>query len=341
MPHFVGLDASKATTSICVLDQDGETIREGVVPTEPKAIVAFLRGERRRYRRVGLESMSMASWLYEGLARAGLPVICIESRHAHGVLKARLNKTDRNDARGIAELMRVGVYKAVHVKTIASQQSKMLLTARRHLLKKCVDVDNFIRGALLQLGIKIKRGRTYAFAKDIEALTPAARAVRQVINSLMMVRRSIETEVRVLTKRIGELVAEDEVCRRFMTVPGVGPLTALSFRAAIDVPGRFRHSREVGVHLGLTPRRFSSGTIDRGGRISKCGDAATRASLFLAAQSMLRTGTRGNWLKSWGLSIAASRGRGKAIVAVARRIATILHRMWVDGTDFRNEPRAA
>lgn len=339
MPHYVGLDASKATTSICIVDEKGEKVREGVVETEPRAIVDFLRGDRLRYRRVGIESISFAPWLYEGLARAGLPVICIEARHAHAFLKGRLNKTDRNDAQGIAELMRAGLYKAVHVKTRASQEVRLLLAARRHLREKTKALDGLIRGALLQFGLKIDAGRAYSFAERADALAPAEGALREVVGALLAVRREIVSQVAKLQARLESIALSDPVCVRFMTAPGVGPLTALTFKAAIDVPQRFARSRDVGVHLGMTPPAFRSGTIVRRRRISKCGDESARTALFLAAQSVLRKRTHPSSLKTWGLAIAAARGSyNKAVIAVARRLAVTLHRMWLDGTNFRQEP---
>jgi transposase len=336
MPHFVGLDASKATTSICILDERGQKVREGVVETEPRAIIGYLRGEGRRYKRIGIESMSFTPWLFEAMAKAGLPIICIEARHAHNVLKGRLNKTDRNDAQGIAELMRTGVYKAVHIKTRQSQEAKLLLASRRLLRIKVRDIDNLVRGALLQFGLKIRPGQVYSFDQRAEGLMPAAGVLRDVIDALLTSRRAMEAQIERLQDMIERAVAADPVCQRLMTAPGVGALTAFTYRAAIDVPERFARSRDVGVHLGLTPAAFKSGTIDRAKRISKCGDQAARSALFLAAQSVLRTRTRSSDLKTWGLKVAATRGGLKARVAVARRLAVILHRMWRDGTDFRH-----
>jgi transposase len=335
MTHFVGLDVSKATTSICILDQRGQKVREGVVETEPGAIIGYLRGEGRRYRRIGIESMSFTPWLYEAQAKAGLPIICIEARHARSVLKGRLNKTDRNDAQGIAELMRTGVYKAVHIKTRRSQEAKLLLAARRLLRFKVRDIDNLVRGALLQSGLKIRPRQVYSFDQRAELLLPATGVLRDVVGALLTSRRALEAQIERLEDLIERAVAADPVCQRLMTAPGVGPLTSLAYRAAIDVPERFARSRDVGVHLGLTPGAFRSGTIERRQRISKCGDQAARSALFLAAQSVLRTRTRETDLKRWGVQVAASRGALKATVAVARRLAVILHRMWCDGTDFR------
>jgi transposase len=340
MAHFVGLDASKKTTSVCVVDGDGNVIQEGTVGTDPAAIAAYLRGERRRYRRIGLESIEFAPWLYEGLAKAGLPIICIEARHAHGVLKARLNKTDRNDARGIAELMRVGIYKAVHVKTRASQQAKLLLTTRRLLKRKQRDLDNLIRSALLQHGLKLAAGSLRSFARRAAEMAASNPLLDRIVSTLLDVRTLLGEKVEILEAEIGERVRGDPVCQRFLTVPGVGPITALAFRSAIDVPERFAKSRNVGVHLGLTPRSYQSGAISRQGHISKCGDEAARTALFLAAQSVLRATGRPSELKSWGRELLRTKGYFVAAVAVARRLAVILHRMWLDETEFNCRPSA-
>jgi transposase len=340
MSHFVGLDASKATTSICILDARGNIVREGVVETEPKAIIGYLRGEGRRYKRIGIEAMAITPWIYEALAKAGLPIICIENRHAHGVLKARLNKTDRNDARGIAEIMRAGLYKAVHVKTQASQDSKLLLSVRRLLKIKLVDLDNMIRAVLLQSGRKLKPGGVRTFERRVRALARGSGIIEQMIEALLRARDALAVEMATLQTRIIELAEDDPVCRRLMTAPGIGHLTALAYRAAVDVPGRFTNSRIVAVHFGLTPKSRQSGTVEGRGRISRCGDSPVRSALHRSARVLMWRRTRGSALKTWGKHIADSRGYWKAVVAVARKLAVILHRMWITETDFEASPRA-
>jgi transposase len=335
MPLFVGLDASRDNTSICIIDEEGRRVREGATPTSPMAIADFLNSEHGGYARIGIEPMPFTRWLYEGLAPAGLPLICIDATQAHKVMRAgKLNKTDKNDARGIAELMRNGLYKTVHLKTQLSQSYKLLLTARKCMVSKRVDVDNLLAELLVQFGIKLRRSRAKGFADEVAKVAPEGPIVRTVIDALVAVRGALISQVKELERAIVRLSREDEVCRRLCTAPGVGPLTAVAYRSAIDIPERFRRSRDVGVHLGLTPATRQSGTRERRGRISKCGDAGTRTALFQAAFNLIRVRRRATQLGDWGRDLVARKGRRKATVAVARRLAVILHRMWITQTDF-------
>ena len=271
MEHYAGLDVSVKETSVCVIDGAGKTIREVKVASEPEAILAVLADDALAIERIGLEAGSLSQWLYSGLAEAGLPVICVETRHMKAALSAQLNKSDRNDK----------------------------FEAR---IRELV-VDH----------------------ADLAAIT----------EPLLIARRVLREQLGVLHRRLLAVVRRDEVCRRLMTVPGVGPIVALTFRATVDVPARFKNSKAVGAVFGLTPRRHQSGEIDRMGSISKCGDAMVRTALFEAAQVMLTRTIRWSWLKAWGMKIARHRGMKRAIVAVARRMAVIMHRMWADGSEFR------
>ena len=337
MPCYAGLDCSKHTTSICVLGPQGETLREGDVPTSPEAIISFLRRERRRYVRVGLESWSLAPWLHGELVRARLPAICIEARHAHGVLKARLNKTDRNDARGIAEMMRAGLYRPVHVKSEENRRLRVLFSLRRTLLRKQFDLENVVRAVLLQFGLKMPTLRDRAFERAARTLLEQQPFLQEVVGPLLRLRQAAVTEVAALERGLKAFTRSDPICRRLETAPGVGPLTALAFRIAIDDPARFVRSRDVGPHLGLTPRTHQSGAQIRRGQTSGFGDVDARSHLFIAAQVLMRRGGKSNWLRSWGEQVAGRRGRYRATVAVARRLAVVLHRMWIDESDFRRE----
>jgi transposase len=334
MEFFVGLDVSVKTTSVCVMDAGGAIIREGKTESSPEALSAFLSAGDRRYVRVGLEAGPLCQWLYAGLAKAGFPVICIETRHAQAMLSARPNKTDRNDARGIAQMMRVGLYRPVHVKTLASQQIRALLSSRRFLQAKLLDVENSIRGLLRNFGLKVGTVSRALYEARIRELIDDLPWLQAILDPMLTVRRVVREQYTVLHKRMLALARADNVCALLMSAPGIGPFVALTYRAAIDEPARFQRSRSVGAHFGLAPRTHQSGEIDRRGKITKNGDETLRSALFEAALVLLRPQTKPSTLKAWGLRVAKRRGTAKAIIAVARRLSVVLHRMWVDRTPF-------
>jgi transposase len=335
MDHFAGLDVSVKDTSICIVDDTGRITREVKVASEPDALLAVLLNASHRFKRIGLEAGPLSQWLFSALAEAGLPVICVETRHMRAVLKAQINKTDRNDARGIAQMMRVGLYRPVHVKTLRSQKLRMLLVHRKLLQSKSIAIENDLRGTLRNFGLKVGVAGTAKFEARIKELVENLPDLAALVEPLLVVRRVLREQIAVLHRRLLAIVRNDEVCRRLMTTPGVGPVVALTYQATIDVPARFRNSRAVGAVMGLTPCKYQSGEIDRSGRISRCGDEMMRVMLYEAAQSMLMRSTKWSWLKAWAMQVARRRGIKKAIVALARRLAVIMHRIWVDGTEFR------
>lgn len=324
MEHYAGLDVSIKETSVCVIDGTGRVVREVKVPTEPEAILAVLSDEDFNIKRIGLEAGPLSQWLYGELAEAGLPMICVETRHMRAALSAQVNKSDRNDARGIAHMMRVGLYRPVHVKTPASQKRRMLLTSRQLLQAKARDIENDLRGTLRNFGLKVGIVGAIKFEARIRELVANHPDLATIVNSLLIARRVLREQLSVLHRHLLAVVRHDEVCRRLMTMPGVGPVVALTFRATVDVPARFTNSKTVGAIFGLTPRRHQSGEIDRMGGISKCGDAMMRTVLFEAAQAMLTRTIKWSWLKAWGMKIARHRGMKRAVVAVARRMAVVM-----------------
>ena len=334
MDHFAGLDVSVKDTSVCIVDGTGKVVREVKVASEPDALLQVLRNRAYRLKRIGLEAGPLSQWLFSALGEANLPVICVETRHMRAVLQAQINKTDRNDARGIAQMMRVGLYRPVHVKTLRSQKLRMLLTHRKLLQSKAIAVENDLRGTLRNFGLKVGMAGATKFEGRIKELIENLPDLAVLVEPLLIVRRVLREQIGVLHRRLLAVVRNDEVCRRLMTTPGVGPVVALTYRATVDVPARFRKSKSVGAVFGLTSAKYQSGEIDRSGRISRCGDEMMRVMLYEAAQSMLRS-KKWSWLKAWAIQIARRRGMKKAIVALARRLAVILHRIWVDGTEFR------
>ena len=336
---FVARAVSEVPSSIDRLGRDQifrkKTLDETWRASEPEALLAVLVNPAYHFKRIGLEAGPLSQWLYSALAEAGLPVICVETRHMRAALKAQINKTDRNDARGMAQMMRVGLYHPVHVKTLRSQKLRMLLTHRKLLQSKAIAIENDLRGTLRNFGLKVGVAGKVKFEARIAELVENFPDLAALVEPLLIVRRVLREQLGILHRRLLAVVRDDDVCRRLMTTPGVGPVVALTYRATVDVAARFRKSKSVGAVFGLTCAKYQSGEIDRSGRISRCGDEMMRVMLYEAAQSMLVRSTRWSWLKAWAMQIARRRGMKKAIVALARRLAVIMHRIWIDGTEFR------
>jgi transposase len=298
MEHSAGLDVSVKETSVCIVDETGKIVREVKVASEPDALLAVLTNPAYRFKRIGLEAGPLSQ--------------C-----------------------GIAQMMRAGLYRPVHVKTLRSQKLRMLLTHRKLLQSKAIAVENDLRGTLRNFGLKVGLVGAAKFEARIRELVETIPDLATLVEPLLIVRRVLREQIAILHRRLLAIARDDEICRRLMTVPGVGPVVALTYRATVDVPARFRKSKSVGAVFGLTCSKYQSGEIDRSGRISRCGDEMMRAMLYEAAHIMLVRSTKWSWLKAWAMQIARRRGLKKAVVALARRLAVIMHRIWVDGTEFR------
>ncbi|RVP94683.1 IS110 family transposase [Sinorhizobium meliloti] len=341
MQHYAGLDVSVKETSVCIVDASGRTCQEKKVVSHPEDLVTILSNPALSLERIGLEAGPMSQWLFDGLAKAGLPVFCIETRHTKGFLKpSQTNKSDRNDARGIAHMMRVGLFKNVHVKTLTSQKRRALLTVSL-LQEKAIALENDMRGLLRNFGLKVGVVSAGTFEEKVRELVEADADLLEIMEPLLAGRRKLREEFAKLDKKVVHEAKRDQVCKRLMTVPGVGPVVSLAYVATIDIPSPFHNSRSVGAALGLTPVLNQSGESKRIGHISLCGDAMMRSLLYEAAQTMLTRLVKWCWLKAWAMNIARRHGRKKANVALARRLAVVMHRMWVDGTEFRWTREAA
>ena len=318
----------------CVVDHDGKVLFEGKVPSDPGALAKVIRRRAPGAERVGFESGAIASWLWHELQRVGLPVVCIDARHAHAALSVRMNKSDPNDARGLAELVRVGWYREARVKSNDSQAIRAVLVARARLVSIRRDLENQVRSLLKESGLLFPRAIGGRFRTLVRQLIDDGHVLRSVIDGLLAVHEEVEAQQAVLDKRVRAAAKADETTRRLMSVPGVGVITALAFRHTIDDPTRFRSAQAVGAYLGLTPRQKQSGELDFNGRISKWGDRLLRTYLFEAARVLLHRTPRWSALKAWGIRLMKRIGATKAKVAVARKIANILHCIWTDGTSF-------
>jgi transposase len=294
MTYYAGLDVSLRSTRICVIDDDGELLAEGKTDSEAADVIAFLDELEVEITEVGLEAGTLTQYLTYGLQFAGDEVVCMEARQVKAALSAMRNKTDKNDARGIAQLLRSGWYNRVHVKSIESHQVRALLASRKAVLARCTDLEQEIRGLFKVFGIKLPARLGHgSFDPKVRPLIEADAALSQALLPMLDARLVLYHTYRELGNRVRNLAKDDPVCQLFMTAPGIGPITALTYKSGVDDPTRFRRSRTVAAHFGLTPRRFQSGEIDFDGHISRAGDATVRATLYVAANSML---TRSGWL---------------------------------------------
>lgn len=335
MAFYAGLDVSLESTSICVVDEAGQIVREGKVPSDADAIELFLAEWGVHLKRVGLEAFSFSAWLFAALDEKGLPVVCIETRHTKAALNAMINKTDKNDARGIAQLMRTGWFRPVHVKSQHAQTLRVLLAGRKALLGKVLDMENMIRGLIRPFGLKVGQVSIGKFEARVRELVAGLAHLEAIVGPLLEARAAMRLQFARLHRMALAAARGDTAVRRMMTVPGVGAIVALTFRATVDDPARFRKSATVGAHFGLTPRRYQSGETDRSGRISKCGDEMTRSMLYEAAIAVLTRIPRRFKLRLWGLRLLKQKGLKRAATAVARKLGVLLHRIWVDGSTFR------
>ena len=332
MEHYAGIDVSLERSSVCVVDATGRIVREAKVASEPEALVAFFGQLGLPLTRVGLEAGPLSQWLHAGLTGAGLEAVLLETRHVKAALSAMVVKTDRKDARGIAQLLRMGWYRPVHRKSPPAQEIRALLVGRKLLQSKLRDVELSIRGLLRGFGLKVGKGR---FAARVNELVAGHEMLEAVIGAMLRAREGLRAEFARLRRRMLTIVRGDTVCRRLMTAPGVGALVAITFKTAVDDPGRFRTAKTVGAHFGLTPKRYQSGETDVTGGISKVGDATVRTALYEAANAMLTRTSRASAVGRWAMEVARRRGMKRGKVALARKLAGVLHRMWANATDFR------
>ena len=335
MEYYAGIDVSLKESSVCVVDSAGKVVREVKVASEPEALVRYFDELGLPVGRIGLEAGPLSQWLHAGLIAAGREVVLLETRHVKAALSAMTVKTDRKDARGIAQLLRMGWYRPVHAKSAPCKDIRALLVGRKLLQGKLLDVELSIRGILRGYGLKVGEVSRGRFEARIRELTAGHTILETVIGAMLAARMALWNEFTRLHREMLKIARADMVCRRLMTTPGVGALVALTYRSAVDDPSRFGKSAATGAYFGLTPKKYQSGETDRDGGVSKVGDSMVRTALFEAAHIMLTRATRFSSLKRWALGVAQRRGMKRAKVALARKLGVVLHRMWVDKTDFR------
>jgi transposase len=344
MNQYAALDVSMEWTAICVVDETGRKMCEGKVTTCPDAITAWLGEKAPGLAKLGMKTGPLAVWLWNELSTRGLPIICLDARHASAALSMMPNKTDRHDAAGLAQIVRTGWYKEVRIKSHGAYIVRALLAARHTLVGIRGRIENEIRGLLKTFGVMFGK-KVGGFARRADEIIAEELSVspelKIVIETLVAARRAILERIKVLDRRVHALAKQSTTARLFMTAPGVGAITALSVASAYDDPSRFARSANAGAYFGLTPRRYESGEVSRNGRVSKRGNRMTRTHLYEAANVILTRGHRFSTLKAWGLRLAKASGFKRAKVAVARKLAVILHAMWKTGAPFRWSEAAA
>jgi transposase len=335
MTHYVGLDVSQRLTAICVVDDSGRRLWRGQCASDPEQIKRAVQRHGGEDVRVGIETGPMTPWLVHELRSRGLAVTCLDARHARAALKMQINKTDQNDAEGLAQIMRTGWYRSVHVKSFASHRARALLGARAQLVGMATRLSNHIRGVLKTFGMLPGAMRGLPFDRRIETLLADRPDVAPIVWPMLAAWRQLRQQIAAFDKAVRVLVKSSPTCRHLLGVPGIGVLSVLAFVSMVEDPARFARSRSVGAHLGLTPKQYQSGEIDRSGRISKCGDILARTLMYEAAVVLMTRVKRASGLKDWAQAIARRSGAGKARIALARKLSVILHSIWRSGEPFR------
>jgi len=341
MEHYAGIDVSLEYSSVCVVEAGGRIAREGKVASEPAALIVWFESCGLSLTRIGLEAGPLSQWLFAAMRDTGLPIELLETRHVRDAFKAMPVKSDRNDARNIAQLMRLGWFRPVHCKSLAAQETRAILTARKLVQSKLRDIESSLRGILRGFGLKVGKTTPKQFEARINELVVGHPSLQIVTAALLAVRVVLLREFNGFEKRVRATARSNVRARLLMTTPGVGPIVSLTYASAIDDPARFTSSKRVGAHFGMTPKKHQSGEKDVTGRISKIGDKGVRTALYEAAHIILTKPVKGSALKSWAARLAKRAGMQKAKVALARKLAVIMHRMLVDGTPFNPAAAAA
>jgi transposase len=319
-----------------VVDEAGTIVWRGTCATDPQVLTETLGKRCPDVARVVLETGALSAFLYHGLIERGVPAVCICARHAKGVLSTRINKSDPHDAEGLAQLSRTGWFKSVHIKDSATHLDRAHLKVREQLVKAHGAMKNQLRGLLKLFGLRLGKATTPGKrAERLQALLARKPELEPALAPLVAGLAALEEQIAIATRELKRRAATDPVCVRLMSVPGVGPVSALTFKTSVEDPGRFARSEDVGAFAGLVPRRRQSGERDTKGRISKAGDPMLRRALYEAANSLLGRVKRDCALRRWGLVLAAAKGPRRARVAVARKLAALLHTLWRSETSFR------
>jgi transposase len=341
MDYYAGIDVSLECSSVCVVGAGGKIVREAKVASEPEALIGWFHSLGFDLARIGLEAGPLSQWLYAAMKQVGYAVELLETRHVSDAFKAMPVKSDRNDARNIAQLMRLGWFRPVHCKSMDAQEVRAMLTARKLVQSKLLDVENSLRGILRGFGLKVGKTTRTSFAGRIEELVLGHPNLEEIGKALLRARAVLLTEFNGFEKRVRTMSRFHAEARLLMSTPAVGPIVSLTYASAIDDPSRFTSSKKAGPLFGLTPKKYQSGETDYSGRISKLGDASVREALYEAAHIILTKPIKGcAQLKGWAMRIARRAGMNKAKVALARKLAVIMLRMLKDNVPFNPAAKA-
>ncbi len=333
---YAGLDVSDKMTHVCVMDGAGAVVWAGACATDPEVIARTLKARAPGHVRVVLETGPLSAFLYHGLAERGVAVVCVCARHAKGVLSARVNKSDPHDAEGLAQMARTGWFKAVRIKGEATHMDRARLKIREQLIAARQAMAGQLRGLLKLFGLRLGKVTTPGKRRErLVALFARKPELEPILAPLIESLEALEVQIARASKALAAQAAADPVAARLMTAPGVGPITALVFKTSIEDPGRFARGEDAGAFAGLAPRRNQSGERNIRGRITKAGDPMLRGALYESANSLLARVKRPCALQAWGKRLAETKGAKRARVAVARKLAILLHRLWQSETEFR------
>jgi transposase len=335
MSHYAGLDVSMKETSIAIINEKGKIVFETACETDPQEIATTLNNSGFHLEKVGLETGCLSFWLMDGLKEIGIKATCIEARQMATIIKLKVNKTDRIDAQLIADAMRCNLYKEVHHKTKESIEIGLQMGVRRTLINTRTKLKNSIRGYLKAYGVRLGQISHEKFSKQVRIVTEGfGVGVQIAIESLLTVYETTCTNIKNVEEQLALLLKEDPIIELFQSIPGVGAITAATYKAMIDDPFRFEDHRDVGAYLGMTPTQYSSGETIKQGSVSRCGCGELR-SLLAECGMVILTRTHG-WtkLKAWGLKIQKRSGLKKASVAVGRKLAVIMLVMWKENRAF-------
>ena len=333
MEQFIGLDVSLKDTFISVRE-GGKRIWRGKCPSDPKLIAEVIRKRAPETKRVVFETGPLSVWFYHALTAEGVPAICIDARHAKAALDMAPNKTDPNDADGLAHISEVGFYREVRVKSFDSMLVRTLVAARNQMIKTTTQLSNQIRGLLKTFGLIVPKSAGRVFEGHVRTLLASNVGLEKIILPVLEAWRGMRTRAAELSKQLIASARASERCQLLSSIPGVGVVTASSFVAAIEDPENFRNSRAVGAWIGLTTRRYQSGEVDYDGHIARRGDNHLRGLLYEAAVVILTRTMADSALRAWGLKLKEKIGFKRAAIAVARKLAVIMHTMLRSGEMF-------